>query len=110
MFIITLKNGMAIAKTSSYSITDAGQVLNEDGNVIYGFSVKVFEIQNEDLPTDFAPYKYFYNEEEGFKLDESYVDPSAETLESKLLAAEARIAELEDALCELSTVVEEVVV
>ena len=109
MYIITLPNGLVMTKTSNYSLTDKGFVLNHDSNTIYGFTVKVFEVEAENIPPDLAYSKYFYTEENGFELNPDFVAPEEPVnMEEKLLAAEAKIAELEDALCELSTIVEEV--
>lgn len=109
MFIITLTNGTVLAKTSSISVSEKGQVINDDAHIAYGFKVNTYEIPEEDFPADFVPYKYLYLPDTGFAIDSNYSEPDEQpNLEEKLLAAEAKIAELEDALCELSMIVEEV--
>lgn len=109
MYVFTLMNGTVVARTSNYSVAPNGMTIDHDKNISYAFKVKVFEVAKEDFPSDFAPYKYLYTEENGFTIDSNYQEPEEQVnLEDKLLTAEAKIAELEDALCELSTIVEEV--
>lgn len=109
MFLITLLNNLVIAKASAITENQAGNIVNIDQNVAYGFPVKTFEVETENIPEDYAPYKYFYSEEEGFVIDPNFVEPEPPTipLEEQLQAAMNRIADLEEAICELSEVVEE---
>lgn len=104
MFILTLDNGTVIAKASAIENRD-GYVYNVDEALIYGFPVNAIEV--EEIPEDFQPYKYFYNEEEGFVEDGNFVDPKENNGEAQLERALARIEELENAVCELSMLLEE---
>ena len=104
MFIIMLNNGTVIGKASAIEDRD-GLVYNVDEALIYGFPVNTVEV--EEVPADFQPYKYFYNEEEGFVLDANFVDPKENNGEAQLERALARIEELENAVCELSMMLEE---
>ena len=104
MIIITLDNGTVLATASAVEDRD-GLVYNVDDAVIYGFPVKTIEV--DEVPEDFQPYKYFYNEEEGFVVDPHFVDPKESNGEAQLERALARIEELENAVCELSMMLEE---
>lgn len=104
MFILTLDNGTVIAKASAVEERE-GLVYNVDEALIYGFPVNIAEV--EEIPADFQPYKYFYNEEEGFVEDANFVDPKENNGEAQLERALARIEELENAVCELSMLLEE---
>lgn len=105
MIILTLDNGTVIAKASAVEDRD-GLIYNVDEALIYGFPVNTIEV--EEVPEDFQAYKYFYNEEEGFVLDPNFVDPKENNGEAQLEKALARIEELENAVCELSMMLEEV--
>ena len=101
MFLIC-DNGIAIGICEKYEQDENGNITNVDAQVSYGFIPTIYEIEKEDIPADFVPFKYHFNEEEGFVKDENFLERDPLFVEHQLELAFERINELENALCELS--------
>lgn len=104
MYLIIINEKDVLAAANSISMTDDGFVKNNDTNVIYGFPVKTVEV--DECPTEIAGYQYTYTEEDGLQENESYVAPGPDN-DALLRDALAKISELEDAVCELTILLEE---
>lgn len=107
MFLISVNDGTIIAKATAVSTTEDGMVRNDDINVVYGFPVVVSEVADEEIPQDLSAYNYMYTEDDGIIANPNYVEPQP-TEDERLAVALAKIADLEEAVCELSEMLETV--
>lgn len=109
MYIITLPNGVVLAKSSSVSTDVNGFTRDDDSSLTYGFEVNVIELDDDKVPETIDGYQYTYTEEEGFIEDPNYTpvaSGTSEPIEVQLQNALAKIADLEEAVCELSELIE----
>lgn len=96
MFILTNKNNEIIEISNTYELDEEHRNIIVDNRAIaYGPDEKINMFEVEEIPENIQAYKYCYTKEQGFYINENYVEPE-EPVENRLKLIEERIALTED--------------
>ena len=96
MFILTNKENEIIEISNTYELDEEHRNINVDNHAIaYAPDEKINVFEVEEIPENIEVAKYCYTEENGFYVNENYVE-SEEPIEARLKLIEERIALTED--------------
>ena len=95
-FVLTNKENEIIEISNTYELDEEHRNINVDNHAIaYAPDEKINVFEVEEIPENIEVAKYCYTEENGFYVNENYVE-SEEPIEARLKLIEERIALTED--------------
>lgn len=96
-FVLTNKNNEIIEISNTYELDEEHRNINVDNNraIAYAPNEKINVFEVKEIPKEVEIAKYCYTEENGFYVNENYVEPE-EPVEKRLKLIEERIALTED--------------
>ena len=96
-FVLTNKENEIIEISNTYELDEEHRNINVDDDraIAYGPDEKINVFEVEEIPENIEVAKYCYTEENGFYVNENYVE-SEEPIEARLKLIGERIALTED--------------